>query len=140
MIKSFRGELDDGDIETIRLSTNNGMTGYLIKKFQLMPLSPGGVTQELVAKIYSVKQDTATSTVGFDDPTLLAAAVYAQHSDSWATNSTVIFDSVPINQDMYVTLQDSQNAGGSNYYIELEQIKLDLNEATVATLKDMRGS
>ena len=39
----------------------------------------------------------------------------------------------------YITLQDTQNAGGSNYYIELEQIKLDLNEATVATLKDMRG-
>ena len=32
--------------------------------------------------------------------------------------------------------------GGSeknNYYIELEQVKLDLNEATVATLKDMRA-
>ena len=27
-----------------------------------------------------------------------------------------------------------------NYYIELEQVKLDLNEATVATLKDMRGA
>jgi hypothetical protein len=26
-----------------------------------------------------------------------------------------------------------------NYYLELEQVKLDLNEATVATLKDMRG-
>jgi hypothetical protein len=26
-----------------------------------------------------------------------------------------------------------------NYYIELEKVKLDLNEATVATLKDMRG-
>jgi hypothetical protein len=26
-----------------------------------------------------------------------------------------------------------------NYYLELEQIKLDLNQSTVATLKDMRG-
>jgi len=140
MIKSFRGELDDGEIETIRLSTNNGLIGYLIKKFQLMPLAPGTITQELVAKIYSVKQTTATGTVGFDDPTLLAAAVYAQHADSWATDSSVIFDNVAINQDIYITVDDSQNAGGSNYYIELEQVKLDLSEATVATLKDMRAN
>jgi len=26
-----------------------------------------------------------------------------------------------------------------NYYIELEQVKLDLNENTVATLKDIRN-
>ena len=28
---------------------------------------------------------------------------------------------------------------GVNYYIELEQIKLDIGESTVATLKDIRN-
>tara|TARA_R110000824_G_scaffold345478_1_gene532136 strand:- start:511 stop:945 length:435 start_codon:yes stop_codon:yes gene_type:complete len=144
MIKSFRGQLQDGEFETIRLSTNNGMVGYAIKKFQLMPLIPGQFVQELVCKLYSVEQTAATGSVGFDDPTLLAAAVYSQHSDSWPTATTqIIFDSNPVNQDIFITLRDSQGAAGaqgSNYYVELEQFKLDLSEATVATLKDMRAN
>ena len=36
-IKSFRGRMADGDQITIRLSTNDGKTGYMIKKFQMMP-------------------------------------------------------------------------------------------------------
>ena len=40
------------------------------------------------------------------------------------------------NQDIYVT---NYGSGAMNYYIELEQIKLDLNENTVATLKDIRN-
>jgi hypothetical protein len=38
MIKSFRGKLADDQIETIRLSTNDGLTGYRIVKIQLMLL------------------------------------------------------------------------------------------------------
>ena len=40
------------------------------------------------------------------------------------------------NQDIYITCKSS---GNMNYYMELEQIKLDLNENTVATLKDIRN-
>jgi len=54
----------------------------------------------------------------------------------------VIFDNEVFNQDIYITYTD--NGGGSNedinYYIELEQIKLDLSENTVATLKDIRNA
>ena len=50
-----------------------------------------------------------------------------------------MFDNVTFNQDIYVTHTDTNSAIPINYYIELEQRKIDLNEATVATLKDMRG-
>ena len=44
------------------------------------------------------------------------------------------------NQDIFVTCDTGSTSGEScNYYIELEQIKLDLNENTVATLKDIRN-
>ena len=51
-----------------------------------------------------------------------------------------IFDNMTFNQDIYVTYKDDETAGKFiNYYIELEQVKLDLNENTVATLKDIRN-
>ena len=40
-LKSFRGQLADGGQERIRLSTNDGKTGYLVRKFQTMSVSPG---------------------------------------------------------------------------------------------------
>ena len=43
------------------------------------------------------------------------------------------------NQDIYLTHLESQGSSAVNYYLELEQIKLDLNENTVATLKDIRN-
>ena len=44
------------------------------------------------------------------------------------------------NQDIFVTVSDA-NAGSvrCNYYIELEQMSLDLSEQTVTTLKDIRN-
>ena len=43
------------------------------------------------------------------------------------------------NQDIYVTMKDSSTGESCNYYIELEQMKLNLDEQTVATLKDIRN-
>ncbi len=54
-------------------------------------------------------------------------------------DTTVVVDNKIINQDIFITLRCHNAAASLNYYIELEQVKLDLNEATVATLKDMRG-
>jgi len=141
MIKTFRGSLADGGIVTVNLHTQSGTIGYRIKKFQIMPLAPGSVRQELVAQIFTVEQTTAVATVDFSDPTLLAACTYSQLEDSWTSGPQIaIFDDMVVNQDIYITLQDTQNNGGSNYYIELEQFKLDLNENTVATLKNIRNT
>ena len=142
MIKSFRGLLADGDTDTIRLGTNTGLTGYKIIKFVLMPYDNTTEDYEAVVKIYKRPQTTATATVNFSNPLLLGAGQWGSSSSSntYPDDLTVIFDNEIFNQDIYITFQDTKSNSGINYYLELEQVKLDLNEATVATLKDMRGS
>jgi len=137
-IKSYRGQLDDGGQDKIRLTTTDGRMGYKVIKFQILPPAPGATTHELVGKIYTMEQTTVTGTVDFSDSTLLAAAIFAQSSDSFNSFHSVIFDNSIVNQDMYVTIDDSQNAAGANYYIELEQIKLTAAQAEVLIVKDLR--
>ena len=140
MIKSFRGKLAHGEIDTIMLHTNNGLTGYKILKFELMAQDPNEDLENSV-KIFSVPQTTASVAVNFNDPTLLAAAmIWSNASQVYVHESNIIFDNTTINQDIHITNFDTSTAGSINYYLELEQMKLDLSEATVATLKDMRGS
>jgi len=149
MIKSFRGLLADGEQETIRLSTNNGMIGYKIKKFEIIPekLYVSGSAEHII-KIYSVEQLDAAGApvvdgdIDFDNSLLLGVAAINNNSAGYQypITTTIVFDNVTVNQDIYVTHIDTVSSDACNYYIELEQIKLDLSEATVATLKDMRGS
>jgi len=140
MIKTFRGKLADDGKLTIRLSTNNGLTGYKVKKFQGMAASPGAAQEAHVLKIFSVDPSTTTGTVNFDSPTLLAVCYFTNRNDELHSNeSIIIFDDKVFNQDIYITHVDVQSTAEANFYIELEQVKLDINEATVATVKDMRG-
>ena len=138
-IKSFRGSIDNGDVQTIALHTNNGSQGYRIKKLDVVDTNPGAATKEVVMKVYSVPQSTVDGAVNFSDQTLLAVGVFAQSADSFNTYKSTVFDNVTFNQDIYVTCKDSQGVGGANYYIELELVRLDLTENTVATLKDIRN-
>ena len=143
MIKTFRGLLADEQQDTIRLSTNNGLIGYRIVKFQLMAKNLGSQEYQNVVKIFSQPQSgTPTATVDFGDQTLLAAGYYEgnQATTSANENLQVIFDNMTFNQDIYITHKDDDGGQPINYYLELEQIKLDLGEASVATLKDMRGA
>ena len=142
MIKTFRGLLADGDIETIRLSTNKGLIGYKILKFELFPQAPGEANAESVVKVFTIEPDSAESTVNFDDPTILGVASMGNSTagNVYPPTLTVVFDNVVFNQDIYVTHKETSGSESVNYYIELEQINLDVGEAAVATLKDMRGS
>jgi hypothetical protein len=142
MIKSFRGRLADGGQETIRLSTIRGEIGYRIVKFDIMPSDPNQNTVKYVTKIFTNKQDTIDDEVDFGNSELLAAATFneAPGPQDQAAYENVIFDNVAINQDIFITNSEPSNNNAVNYYLELEQMKLDLNEATVATLKDMRGT
>mgnify|MGYP003152424672 FL=1 len=139
-VKSFRGLMGDGDIETISLHTNDGSTGYKIIKFQLFAANPGLVNQEMVVKVFSIPQTTATSATDFSDNTLLAVSYYKAHeapNNNFMT--TTIFDNAKFNQDIHLTCKDASTGESVNYYIELEQVKLSLDENTVATLKDIRN-
>ena len=143
-IKTFRGLIADGGQDTILLHTNTGSTGYRIVKFVLFPKQPGHtVNYESVVQIFTVPRTSVPSsgaTVDFSDQELLAAAYYQDNNnDSYVSALDVIFDKVTFNQDIYVTHTDNASGGFINYYIELEQVKLDLGENTVATLKDIRN-
>ena len=143
MKKSFRGLIADGGQEQIRLSTNNGLTGYKVVKFELFPDTPGQNSVESTVQVFTAEQDTPSTTavtVQFDDPTLIGAAFYAAASSADNSEKTVIvFDNMTFNQDIFVTHTNTSGSQPINYYIELEQMKLSKDEATVATLKDMRA-
>ena len=142
MIKSFRGQIVDGGQDTIVLHTNDGSTGYRIVKFQTMSADPyAGDAAEHITKIYKVPQTTVDGAVNFSENTLLAAAIVNNHTNGYSDPSVpvIIFDQEIFNQDIYVTHADTQGAVACNYYIELELIKLNLDENTVATLKDIRN-
>lgn len=142
-IKSFRGQIKDLDMIQISLKTNNGSTGYKIKKFELMSHQPGQVDGEHVVQVFSIaKTDTSLyDNVSFEDQTLLAAG-YLELNNSLSNIDAppvVVFDNVTFNQDIYITHADVKGSLPVNYHIELEQVKLSLDENTVATLKDIRN-
>ena len=143
-IKTFRGKIADGTQDLIRLGTNKGMIGYRIHKFQCIPASPGqGTDVESVMKLYKTDQTSAgvDAAVNFEDSALIGVIYYQDESTQHnPTSIEVIFDREVFNQDIYLTYESFSGSQDMNYYIELEQIKLDLGEATVATLKDMRGT
>ena len=143
-IKSFRGKIADGGIDTLTLHTNDGSTGYRIIKFQIITDEPyGGGNSEHVMKIFKIPQTAPYTelTVDFSDNTLLGISTInnAASGYNYASVPVIIFDREIFNQDIYITHTDGQGTNACNYYIELEQIKLDLGENTVATLKDIRN-
>lgn len=137
-IKSFRGKLEDGEIRRIHLTTSNGMTGYRIVKFTVMPTTD--TTYESTLLIKKIKPTTADSTIDFDDPLLIAAAYYSQSSSSndYPEDISVIFDNEVVNQDLWLSLKGHSYTNPLNYYIELEQFELTENAQSVATLRDIR--
>ncbi len=145
-IKSFRGLVEDGGQITIPLHTNDGSQGYKIKKFDVFPKNPGNApNKELLVTVWSVEQSSHPAgpgtVVDFSNQELLAVGYFTDNSSSnVVTNSAVvIFENMIFNQDIYVINQDQDTGEAANYYIELEMVKLDLNQNTVATLKDIRN-
>jgi len=144
MIKTFRGLLADGGQDIINLHTNDGKTGYRIVKLNLINQNAGDVDYSAVVKIYSVSQTVVDNDIDFSDQTLLGVGYISTDASStqFPEDVTIIFDSKTINQDIYVTCKQTGASGSDscNYYIELEQMPLDLNESTVATLQSIRNA
>ena len=148
MKKSFRGKLADSTIQQIRLSSNNGLTGYRIIKFQGISSTPGVTAgSEHVLQVFTTRNDetgserSVSGEINFNDPTLLGVVYVTEDSAGVGrVGDIIIFDNMVFNQDIYITHEDVSTANKScNFYLELEQLKLSNNEATVATLKDMRS-
>ena len=134
--KSFKGRLENGQEDRIRLSTLKGKVGYKITKFQIIGTSPAGVTYESVIKIYK-ESKTPDFVIDFTDFDLLAAAFYENHQNAVAEGQDVIiFDNEMFNQDIFINC--STIAGEINYYIELETKELSDLESTMMTLQSLR--
>ena len=144
-IKTYKGQLPVGVQEKIHLSTRDGLTGYKISDFRIMGNKPGhtsGGTYEYIAKIYLTDQTgNITDNVDFNDANLIAA-LYLQDSASAADNpgQVIVLDKETFNQDIFIYIVDaSGNTEPCNFYLELEQFKLDLNTSTFHTLKNIRS-
>jgi hypothetical protein len=141
-VKSFRGLIADEGIDVIPLHTNTGSQGYRIKDFRLMSYETGTTTQESLVQIFTTPQ-TAPFTqtkIDFSRQELIAVGIIRSHdSSAYQMTEQIIFDNVTFNQDIYVCHHDIDTGQPVNYYIELEPVKLDLNQNTVATLKDIRN-
>jgi len=139
IIKSFRGLIADEGIDTVTLHTNTGSTGYRIVKLEVMPADTAKL-QQSVLKIYKVPQATATDDINFSDNTMIGAVYLTKNDDTkYPIVLASFFDNEIFNQDIYITHKDASTGEPINYYIELESMSLDLNENTVATLKDIRN-
>ncbi len=146
-IKSFRGLLaTTGSIDVIHLHTNTGSTGYRIVKFEVMPAQYWNDDYESTVQIFKVQKTSPVDAAGnqvidFSDQTLIGAAIWSSRasSESYAEDKQIVFDNEVFNQDIYVNYDETKTNNGLNYYLELEQMPLALDENTVATLKDIRN-
>ena len=138
MIKTFRGILEDGAQDRIRLQTIKGKVGYRIVKLELIAQNMT-TNAEYVVSVFNVEQASVPATHDFSDSNLLGAAFL--RISSYVQSVVIIFDGEVFNQDIYIM---SNDVGGSsvacNYYLELEVIPLDDAGAEYTTLKDMRQS
>ena len=135
--------LADGAQQRISLETIRGETGYKIVNFHIFQSNPGTVGQASTVKIFTIKQTIVSTTaadIDFSDNTLLGVASLADWSDRLLSQDVVVFDNMIFNQDIYVTHTETAGTAPCNYYIEIEQMDLALDEATVATLKNIRNS
>jgi len=141
VVKTYRGLLADGGQEKIPLSTRDGSVGYRIVKLQIMHDEPGQNHAEHTVKIYKTLQTTIDNNINFTNSDLLAAAYLAENPDqAYPLSTIIVFDQEVFNQDIYITAEDTIGARGINYYLELEQMKLDQTQNMSATLKAIRGS
>ena len=138
---TFKGQLPVGEQEKIHLSTNDGLTGYRINKFQMIPAAPGTANYEFVGKIYLTDQTgNITTTIDFNDTDLIGAIYQSGKSSENVQEIVVILDKETFNQNIFIYITDASGATNPcNYYIELEKFKIDIDTSTYHTLKNIRS-
>jgi len=136
---SYKGKIDIGMQERIRLKTIRGKVGYKINKFQVMITDTTDTSYQIVAQVFKTDQSGSISAVmDFTNSDLLAVA-HADAENNFNNGTVIIFDNEKFNQDIYITMNDSD--GGTtpvNYYLELETMELNDLETTQLTLKNLR--
>ena len=139
MIKTYRGILDDGGQDKIRLSTKKGKVGYKIVKFQIIRHAQTASIDHVV-KIFKVEQSSVPSgsaTIDLADGNMLGVVALSGTAFG-EINTTIIFEQEIFNQDVYITHTDNDGSDACNYYLELETVSLSDNATLVSTLRDVR--
>lgn len=131
----YKGLMTDGQQDTILLSTKKGEVGYRITRFDVITKNPMSGTTEAVVQVFSSVPDNIDATVDFSNTNFLGVAI---QNDEEASLSTSIIIPKIFNQDIYITYKVQAGSDLCNYYLELEVIKLDEDQAMVATLSDIR--
>ena len=144
-IVSYKGLIADGEQQQIALQTNNGLKGYRIVKLDIITENPGTTAYEHIIKIYKTEQSAVTADIDFSDNRLLGCGFTKGDELTYRSAGTtqIVFDNEKFNQDIFVTHVDTKSSSpplSCNYYLELEQMDLSLDEQTVATLKDIRNT
>ena len=137
-VKTFRDKIENAGQHIIPLAGGDSDIGYRVHKLELMTTDPGNASQDLVLKIYSVKQTSVPSssaTIDFSEDDLIAAGYFAQATSDFSHRQTVVFDREIFNQDLYVTFTDNDGSDACNYYIELEEIKMSGGEQAVTNFR-----
>jgi len=120
---SFKGLLADGVQERIRIQGSVGAVAWRITKLQAITTSPGTTTAEAVIKIYREEQSTIDAVINFDDVELLGVVFWSGRTSA-VPGDTIIFDNSLFTRNIYVTAKDVDSARDTNYYIELEEVKV----------------
>jgi len=142
-IKTYKGSIANDTQIRINLRTNAGKVGYRIIKFDIMNEKPSSQDYEQVYKIYKSKQSSQTNEINLSDMDLLAVAFdNGQGGTPGRFYESIIFDNEVVNQNIFITMIAAAGGGttNGNYYLELEQIKLNDNESTMATLQSIRST
>ena len=143
-ILTYKGQLEMGAEEKIHLSTNDGLTGYRINKFEIIGNKPGVGNAEYVGQIFLTDQTGSIgNAIDFSNADLIAVNFRKSVGNDGlgADSDVIIFDKETFNQDVFISITDATgNTVECNYYIELEQFKLDLNSSTYHTLKNIRSA
>ena len=94
-----------------------------------------------ICKIYSKDQTgSLANSVDFTEGDLLAVAIYNGNAAAfnYPTNETIIFDNEIFNQDIFIYAGDTVATADTNFYLELETVKLTDVQSTQLTLKNLR--
>ena len=137
---SYKGSIPDTQTERIKLKTIKGKVGYKIVKFQIIAADVLGAQADMLAQI-SKTSDAPDASINFTNDNILAVATYKTepNASQTAQGTTIIFDNVMFNQDIFITGIDCSTGNQNiNYYIELEARTLSDLEATMLTLKNIR--
>jgi len=133
-VHSFRGLLGDGGEDEINLERQNVNIAYRIVKFQIMPDDPHQATVKYVTKVYRESQSSIDDSVNFNDPDILAAAIYNEApTTAILSHSLIVFDNILFSRNIFVTNSEPANNKSINYYIEIEEVPV-----TASTLMQIK--